>query len=454
MILISIFSMIFLTSLTGTLIFAFWKLASVMLERFGEIGMIYFLLRIVLIFYLVPVVFLWMVWWGGVLDEREAGGLLAVTPLLIKIAKVLSVIWLIGFLVEVGKYMVQRGTRKVERKISMPGGACSREVAQRVGERLHIKKKIFIYELQNCKSPFVEGIFKCRIFIPPEIKDEKELEMILEHELYHHRRSDLYMKKLCTWIVRLQWFNPVAHRLVSQVDVWGDSFCDLHMCYGCLSRWDIKEYFRVVIKYSEEKGNSNDSMYMGKDRKEIWRRMERMRNLKTQRRMKRVSALFLIVCFAMASAITSMAAGAGVENLYKKAYDASLVQVKKAYQEPELEEFTRERTDDMDIVETDEEVNLDAKVVNTYTWELKAGVIYETGIFWATKGDKIVVSIAPSPTNARTGVGLDQPDGILRGVTSTGGYSYTFTVNQTGIHRVYAENLENKTITVGVAVSR
>ena len=55
MILISIFSMIFLTSLTGTLIFAFWKLASVMLERFGEIGMIYFLLRIVLIFYLVPV---------------------------------------------------------------------------------------------------------------------------------------------------------------------------------------------------------------------------------------------------------------------------------------------------------------------------------------------------------------------------------------------------------------
>ena len=179
-----------------------------------------------------------------------------------------------------------------------------------------------------------------------------------------------------------------------------------------------------------------------------------MRNLKTQRRMKRVSALFLIVCFAMASAITSMAAGAGVENLYKKAYDASIVQVSENLQEPELEEFTRERTDDMDIVETDEEVNLDAKGLNSYTWELKAGVIYETGIFWATKGDTIVVTITPSPKTARTGIGLDQPDGVLRGVTSSGGYGHTFTVNQTGIHRVYAENRESTPITVVVAVSR
>ena len=458
MILISLFVMILLTSLTGTVILAFWKLVSIELERRGEIGLISSLLWVVLLFHLIPVVFLCLVYWAGVFHEGEAGKLLAATPLLIKITEVLAVVWLVGFFIEVFRYMLQQKVRKVERMIGMPAGGSSREIVRLVRERLHITEEIPVYELADCGCPFITGFLKNRIFIPEEIDNTREMEMILEHELFHYVQRDLYRKKLCAWIVRIQWFNPFAHRLVRQVDSWGDSFCDYHMCYDADGRWDMKEYFDVVIKHTKKKEKSYfyNSMHMGRSKKEIHRRMERMKKVKTKRQFKRVSAFLLTICFLMASAITSLAAGGGMEQLYEQVYEASMV---KSYgeeltEEAELEEYTRDRSDYEEIVEMEGEITLDSRGVKTYNWDIKAGVVYETELFWATKGDKIAVTVNPSPATAKTGMGLDQPNGVLRGVTSTGWYGHTFTVEYTGFHRVFVENMESQTIAVGVTVSR
>ncbi len=460
MILINVFIMILLTSLTGTLIFGFWKLMSAVLERFGELRLVSSLLHAVLIFHLLPVVFMCLVYCRGAFEEREAGSFLSATPMLIRLSELLAVVWLAGFLVEILRYLWQQKIRSVERKISVPGGGCAREAVRRVRGRLGIAEEIPVYELAICKCPFITGFNRCRIFIPKRIEDEKELEMILEHELFHYVQKDLYLKRLCAWIVRIQWFNPCVHFLVRQVDSWGDSLCDYHMCYQSAGHWDMKEYFDVVIKYTERKERRGfyGDMRMGRSRKEIWRRMERMKRLKKEngakKGMKRVSVMLLTVCFVMASAVTSLAAGRGIEQLYASMYGMSVARIQETVAEEEFEEYTRARSGDLEIVETDETVNLDAKGLNTYEWEVRAGVIYETGLFWATKGDEIAVSASPSPASSKIGMGLDQPDGYLRGISGTGPLAHTFTVSKTGFHRVYVENLGSSTISVGVVVSR
>ena len=180
-----------------------------------------------------------------------------------------------------------------------------------------------------------------------------------------------------------------------------------------------------------------------------------MKRMTTRKTLKRASAVLLILCFALASAVTSMAAGKGVETLYEMGYNLTAVKTaENRMAEPELEEFTRVKTASMNFVQTDEPVYLDERALNTYTWTLDPDEAYETGLFYASNGDTIAVAINPSPQGAKTGIGLDQPNGILRGVSGYGVYSHTFTVNQNGFHRVYAENLTSSTITVAVSVSR
>ena len=180
-----------------------------------------------------------------------------------------------------------------------------------------------------------------------------------------------------------------------------------------------------------------------------------MKKMTTRKTLQRASAVLLILCFALASAVTSMAAGKGVETLYGMGYDLTMVRTfENRADEPEMEEFTRVKTAGMDIVQTDEPVYLDERALNSYTWTLEPGDIYETGLFYASNGDTIAVTINSSPGGAKAGVGLDQPNGILRGVSGNCPYGHTFTVNQNGFHRVYAENLTSSTITVGLMVSR
>ena len=179
-----------------------------------------------------------------------------------------------------------------------------------------------------------------------------------------------------------------------------------------------------------------------------------MRELKTRKRMKPAVLIALLLCFLMTSGLTSIAAGEAAAGIYGKIYEATRV-MKTDGEIPvqDLEEYTW-TADPADVVITDDEVDLDSRSVKSYTWDIPAGKTYETQIFYATKGEKISISINPVPSKAKIGTGLSQPDGIMRGVTGTGAYAYPITVNQNGFHRVYVYNPNSYDVTVGFAVAR
>lgn len=71
----------------------------------------------------------------------------------------------------------------------------------------HIEKNI--YEHPHVQTPFVQGIFRPCIFLPPNIAEENR-ELLLIHEHMHIRRQDNKMKPLAFIAFATQWFNPLC----------------------------------------------------------------------------------------------------------------------------------------------------------------------------------------------------------------------------------------------------
>jgi len=65
---------------------------------------------------------------------------------------------------------------------------------------------------QHVKAPVIMGLVKHAIVLPPHFfrLSAKQKSLILEHELVHLSRGDLYWNLLALSVLCLNWFNPVA----------------------------------------------------------------------------------------------------------------------------------------------------------------------------------------------------------------------------------------------------
>ena len=121
--------------------------------------------------------------------------------------------------------------------------------------------------------------------------------------------------------------------------------------------------------------------------------------------------------------------------------------------EPVVSEETEWLPDEsLTIVDTGD--NLNARGGGNYAWTISANTLSRTGAFYAAKGSKVTISVNSDPAGAATGIGLDQPNGYLRGVSGMGSYSHTFTILESGNHKAYVRNESGSKITAYVTVVR
>ena len=74
--------------------------------------------------------------------------------------------------------------------------------------RFAVKGKDNIYTSERIPTSFVLGIFKPRIFIPENLR-EQNLEHIIIHEKTHIRRADHITKLVAYMLLSVHWFNPL-----------------------------------------------------------------------------------------------------------------------------------------------------------------------------------------------------------------------------------------------------
>ena len=450
--LISLLFMIVLTSLSGTLSFLLWKLLALALDKKGSIQGIRLSLYLTVVFFALPVSFFGLAWRTGLFSDGMSGNLFQRTPFIKRGSVVLFFLWLAGFVLSCIKYgRKSRANRRMLRR-AKPAAAEICETAENLRRKLRIRRRIPVYQVPVSISPYIAGLIRCRIVIPEKEYEAPELQMILEHELWHYKQGDLLFQAISGLVLRFQWFNPLVRLLSGELERWGDAGCDLRLC-GQERPWSLKEYFRAVFLNVRSDRRTPAGMGLGR-LEEAKERIERMKKYNSKKELKRFWLALLALCFFTASAATAMAAGGAVGAAYGRVYEATEVTVEEPMKKAEaLEEYEWNFEESgYSAINTGEGQDENVRTYKTFNWQIPANNIVRSGNFFFTKGEQVTMSIIPNPLSAKTGIGLDQPNGVLRGVSSTGTYGHTFTINQSGTHKIYARNETGSPIEVSVTI--
>ena len=406
-------------------------------------------------FFIVPASFVYLVLRTGCFSDGTASKLFMGTPFLVRFSRILVFIWAAGLvvrLIRIGRkrFRFSRFLKKIPEAEPYVQG-----IADSLRRKLKIRRKVSVCQLPGYGSPSIVNKGRILILLPEKEYEDKNLYYVLEHELYHYKHGDLFLKSVFFWIRVFHWFNPLLLVVEHELDRWCDASCDLEICYGDGTGKNRKEYSIAII---EECGEYCElpmaSMKLKRNNeRDMKARIDRMKRYKVKSRTRKYAVLLMSVCFAALSAVSVLAAGRGTEALYNVLYEKTeKMIVEELDPQDELEEYVWLPDEEIQIVESGDPVK--TRGITTYKWELSAGMMRQTPQFHANAGDEIYISIVTDPIDMKVGIGLLQPDGYLRGVSGTGVYTDTVTFYEDGYYRIYARNEGSSAITVLVTVSK
>ena len=129
------------------------------------------------------------------------------------------------------------------------------------------------------------GIFHRRIFLPEIEYSEEEIDIILHHELIHHKHHDLLWKVIFMMAHIIYWFHSGMKDLIRQLDQWGEAYCDRTASYYIES---MKTYFNVIIDIAtEEKECNTYCMGLCENSELLVLRMKRMQSYLNKKPLKK-----------------------------------------------------------------------------------------------------------------------------------------------------------------------
>lgn len=88
-------------------------------------------------------------------------------------------------------------------------GMKKREKVEISSDDFHFEVKLPVYLEPSLVSPVVVGVFRPKILLPHNEYKPEDLGFVLQHEMTHFRRKDLWWKSLLLWTKILYWYNPL-----------------------------------------------------------------------------------------------------------------------------------------------------------------------------------------------------------------------------------------------------
>ena len=244
------FYVIVLNSLTGTVAYLLCKLLALVAKKYNAIRIIYPLYRLVLLFYIVPLGYIYIrckcfVRFGA---NTLGDGFLG-NQVIYEVMQCCLLIWFSGMLC-VGLHYLKKWKkyRWICRKNIPFHGEEYRAVLQKLYPGKNWKKVRFCTNY-TIDSPCVMGVFHHVIVFKALNYPMKDIELVLMHEGTHIVRRDNLGKKLALLIVLVNWFNPILRLYLDDLDAWGDISCDIHVCSHFLGG-HARKYFDLAIVVS------------------------------------------------------------------------------------------------------------------------------------------------------------------------------------------------------------
>ncbi len=166
---------------------------------------------------------------------------------------VLLIIWFIGFLVKLIKY-IRLETKTRYYILSHMWDVTSKERYQSILSKICTdagkKNSFVIVEVAGLNTPLLYGIFKPHILLPKDYQiPEKDLYYVLAHEASHHFHHDLVTKMMMQFIDMIYWWNPFCRTLVKQTTTILEMRIDDVITLA--DQYDIRDYLYCLVELTE-----------------------------------------------------------------------------------------------------------------------------------------------------------------------------------------------------------
>ncbi len=447
---------VLLTSFTGMVLFGFWYGIGRLMERTGFLNVVYELLKVVLVFWYVPVAYAALVYENNT-NIYLGGFLFRGTPVIRLISEIFCVSWLgITGLLLIRYAFIVVNSRKAYRFAVFCEGwefECFKEVCKEL--KVH-PDRIELAMNKNEQVPKIIGVCKPMIILPAKEFTKEELRVIFMHELTHYKQKDLWLIYLSELAKCFHFFNPCIWIFATKVQYWGEYACD----YEVVARMgNLKSYFSVIVKMAIDVDNNGIlAAHLVEKKNDLVDRMERMRRSYRMKNKSKVKAGLLVAAMIILSTCSVSAATVTAGNTYVKAYFATIPE------EKDVEAVTataQARTVEEEMVEheetafeegiTVEEGEVDYRTRSgsyVYGWKIGRNSAKKSDDFNAESGGYITVT-ASSSADVSFRMGIIEPDGTHRYVDSErGAASHVFDLDQTGTYSIYIQNMTGDTIGV------
>jgi beta-lactamase regulating signal transducer with metallopeptidase domain len=431
-----------LTCLTGSICMAVWLAAASLLQRRGNARVIYRLLKLVMWGYTMPLVYLAFFGWNRLMTSE--GWVLVTTPAVKLTLLVGFLLWIIGAAVYTAFQIPMIYSFRRIRKDRIYATVKMTAVLDRLKKEMGIRKNIVLYQGYMVISPFICGFRRTEIYLPVAHMGERELEIVLRHELTHHKQKDTFWKPAFAIVNGLFWFNPLVWYVSRKMQRWAEASYDESCCRNGLT---AKEYFGTIIDMvtSETwRPGACSPLWAEGENELLWRIHCIERNPKDKIR-KSWGAMAAAAVMIAGSCTSVCAATLGASELYDEMFRDTRDQAKELSPAKDVIEYTG-TTDELfeDLIV---EERPDAQP-NAIDWTIKSMTVEETICFNKNNGDTIKVAGVIEPGNITIQVGLIEPDGYLRYINVKDSFVYVFDLNKNGSYKVYIENLNSATVSV------
>lgn len=314
-------------SLAGSLLYGIISIMHLLLKDHIKIRWFYFMLKIVMLYFLLPsFIIAALAWQYFLVGSYSSVGGVDLKHVLIKgqiesfsksfgqnlgnsfFFVIALCIWGGGFiffyiLVLVQDLLLLRSLKSVSQTNT---NLDIYKLSSSIADRYKIKVPISIYQSEIITSPFIVGVFKPVIFLPPKAFDPVILELILSHELWHYKSHDVLYKSIVSFISGIHWFNPIIYLFANSFSNYSELSCDEIILEGKTKEKRIQYAETIVQMINTNKKNSISIGMSERQMKFIKRRLYYI--MKENVRTKKGTMLLMIIILIFACPVSVFAA--------------------------------------------------------------------------------------------------------------------------------------------------
>lgn len=444
------FLVIILNTLTGTVAYFLCKLLTLIAKKRNAIRIIYPLHRMVLLFYIVPFGYLYIRFKFQIqYGTHTIGDGFYGNSMLYLFLKVCLAIWVLGMIWYAGYYTHKWQNYRWICRNNLPFRSEKyREMLQNLYPNKNWKRITFCTNF-TIKTPCVMGAFSQKIVLPEIEYSDEDMKIILMHEGMHIVRKDNLGKKIALGIILVNWFNPILHFYLDDLDAWSDIACDIRVCKQYFMG-KAKVYFNLLRRASES-GQTVLPPFVSQlnNEESLRRRVEYM--IKWQKSGKRTClSVALAMALIIESSVTAFASSVQVSNQQNDLYkETRMLNVSDEF-DTQLEQYVipADQVDEEkwnNAIVMEEESIEPLSVQKNFDWKVPANNFARSAGFIKKKGTSISVSCYIYSERYQR-VGIRRPDGSMLYVNGFHNVASTFPCDATGTYYVFVENITSTQI--------